>query len=256
MTHADPPRATGPLGFEFSSRRVTRFFVAAIALLTLLSVAEQYVIHQLGRADLEEYLIAFDVDAESNLPTWYASFTLLVASLLMGVFAAHARRNGLRDAGAWRALNVILAVLSVDEIAQLHEHLGRLHEAWHTSGLFYFAWVIPGTAAVLLAFAVFAPFLWRQPAPLRSRLLLAGVVYFVGALGVEALSGWRAETMGMNNMTHSLIATVEEDLEMTGVALLIVALVQHAERLGLELTLSGSVRNGASAGTATPRRAA
>jgi hypothetical protein len=35
--------------------------------------------------------------------------------------------------------------------------------------------------------------------------------------------------MGMNNMTHSLIATVEEVLELAGVAMFLVALLRHLE---------------------------
>ena len=223
-------------------RRVVRWFVFAIALLTVLSVAEQYVIHILGRADLEEYLIAVDLDAEGNIPTWYQSFTLLAASLLLAVVAAHTRARGGRYPGHWQVLSVILGILSMDELAQIHEHLGRLHEAWQTHGIFYFAWVIPGAIAALVSLGLFARFLWHLPAPIRTRFVLAGVIYFSGALGVEALGGWRAETMGMNNMTHSLIATGEEDLEMIGVATLIVALLRHMAVERMSLLISSADR--------------
>ena len=222
--------------------RVTRWFVVIITTLTILSVAEQYVIHQLGRADLEEYLIAFDLDAEGNIPTWYSSFALLAASILLGVIAAHTRRRKQPYAGHWQALCILIAVLSIDEIAQLHEHLGRLHETWKTHGLFYFAWVIPGGLAALTTGAVFLRLLLHLPAATRNRFIVAALVFCGGALGVEALGGWRAETMGMNNMTHSLIATVEEVLEMAGVAMLVIALLRHMAAAGMSVFVSAEPR--------------
>ncbi|MEQ1833879.1 MAG: hypothetical protein ABL977_12555 [Candidatus Eisenbacteria bacterium] len=226
---------TTPVFWGLTPARVTRGFVVVITLLTALSLAEQYVIHQLGRADLEEYLIAVDLDAEGNLPTWYSSMALLFAAVLLGTIAAQVRQRKQRWVRHWQALSVLLTAMSIDEIAQLHEHLGHLHELWKTHGIFYFAWVIPGAIAVLLTGLVFLRFLLHLPASTRNRFLLAAVVFCAGGLAVEAISGWRAETMGMNNMTASLIATVEEDLEMIGVAIAIVALLRHmaAERMSV-----------------------
>jgi hypothetical protein len=211
----------------WTPRRAAWWQASAIAILTVLSVAEQYVIHILDRADLEDYLITFDLDAESNLPTWYSSAMLFACAVLLARIAAVTRREGGRFAGHWRALSIVFAFLSLDEIARIHEHLGRLHEAWHTHGLFYFAWVIPGAIAVLVFAAIFARFVFHLPAPIRWRFVAAGAVFVGGALVVEALGGWRAETMGMNNMTHSLIATVEEVMELTGVAWFLVTLLRH-----------------------------
>ncbi len=237
MKLASSPDLT-PVFWGLTPARVARWFATVIFVLTVLSVGEQYVIHQMGRADLEEYLIAFDLDAEGNIPTWYSSMALLCASVLLGIIAGHLRRRKQRWAGHWRALGILLAVLSIDEIAQLHEHLGHLHEIWQTHGLFYFAWVIPGALAAVATGLVFLRFLLQLPAATRNRFVIAALVFCTGALGVEAVSGWRAETMGMNNMTASLIATVEEDLEMIGVAVLIVALLRHmaAERMSVFLS--------------------
>lgn len=229
---AKPMIALEPAGRSqpaWTPRRVAWWQAGVIAVLTALSVAEQYVIHVVGRDDLEDFLITFDLDAESNLPTWFASMSLLACAVLLGRIAARARATGARFAGHWRALAGIFAVLSLDEVARLHEHLGRLQALWDTHGPFYFAWVIPGATAVLVLAAVFARFLGQLPGATRARFIAAGAVFVTGALVVEAIGGWRAETMGMNNMTHSLIATVEEVLEMAGVAMFLVALLRHLE---------------------------
>lgn len=216
-------------GLSLSPRRVAWWLTGIIAVLTVLSVSEQYVIHIMDRADLEEYLIAFDLDAEANLPTWYSSLALFACAAVLAVIGWRTKQRGGRYVGHWRALSGIFMFLSLDELAQLHEHLGHLHEIWHTHGLFYFAWVIPGFFFVLLVGLAFLRFLAHLPAATRWRVVVAGLVYVTGALGVEALGGWRAETMGMNNMTHSLIATVEEVMEMAGVACFLVALLRYME---------------------------
>ena len=230
--------ASTPLPHRLTPSYVAMMLFLIIAILTVLSVAEQAVIHLMGRADLEEYLIAFDLDAEGNIPTWYSSFQLLAAAGLLFVIGMITRRRAEPFAGHWRALGWILTALSIDEIAQLHEHLGHLHESWHTHGILYFAWVVPGLAAVAVVGVLFLRFAYHLPSATRNRLVFAAIVYFVGALGVEALSGWRAETMGYNNMTHSLIATVEEVMELSGIAMVIVALLRHMQAHGMALTLS------------------
>ena len=60
--------AVSGVRFLISPRRIAWAFAAIITVITALSVAEQYVIHVLGRDDLEEFLIAVDVDAEANIP--------------------------------------------------------------------------------------------------------------------------------------------------------------------------------------------
>src|SRR5258706_2060445 len=118
--------AASGLLLTISPRRVARLLMAIITLLAIVSLAEQYVIHILGRADLEEFLIAVDVDAESNIPTWYQVVVLLGSGLLLGLNAARVRRAGGRFVGHWRGLAVLFVAMSIDELAQLHEHLGRL----------------------------------------------------------------------------------------------------------------------------------
>jgi len=237
-----PPQEPAPepahiARFTLSPRRVGQRLALTVALLALVSLAEQYVIHILGRADLEEFLIAVDVDAEANIPTWFSSVQLLACAALLGVIAARVRRDGGRYAGHWGWLSALFIALSIDELAQLHEHLGRLQSVWHTHGLFYFAWVIPAGVFVAALSVVYLRFLAHLPALTRRRFVIAGIVFVTGALVVEALGGWRAETMGMNNMTHSCIATVEEVMEMSGVTMFLVALMRHLAGEGADLTL-------------------
>jgi hypothetical protein len=216
------------------ARRAAKGLALAIGVLTVLSLAEQSVIHLLGMDHLEDLLIALDLDAEGNIPTWFASATLLAAAGLAAWIGSLTRARGGRDPGHWRALAALLAAASVDEVAKLHEHLGRLQPLLDTHGPVYFAWVIPGSLVTVGLVLLFARFHHRLPVRTRRGLALATALYFTGALVVEALGGWRAEIMGMNNMTHSLIATVEEVLELAGVAVLIVTLLEHRAALAAD----------------------
>jgi hypothetical protein len=207
------PTPVPAIRLVISPRWLARRLALISAVLTVVSLAEQYVIHILGRADLEEFLIAVDVDAEANIPTWYSAMTLLACAALLAVIAARVRDAGGRFVGHWRWLAILFVALSIDELAQLHEHLGRLQSVWHTHGIFYFAWVIPASFFAAAVGLAYLRFLGHLPALTRRRFILAAIVFVGGALGVEALSGWRAETMGMNNMTHSCIATVEEVMD-------------------------------------------
>jgi hypothetical protein len=224
------PAPSAAFTFRIEIVRVARWLAGVIAVLAIVSLAEQYVIHILGRADLEEYLIAVDVDAEANIPTWYSAAALFACSVLLAAITARVNRERGPFVDHWAWLSAIFGFLSIDELAQLHEHLGHLHEMWHTSGVFYFAWVIPAMVFVAAVGLAYAKFLAHLPPVTRRRFIVAAIIYVGGAVGVEALGGWRAETYGMNNMTHSCIATVEEVMEMTGVALFLVALLKVLSR--------------------------
>lgn len=67
------------------------------------------------------------------------------------------------------------------------------------------------------------------PASSTTRgLLLAAALYVGGAIGLEMASGYYISRTGMNhNLTVALLATVEEFLEMSGVVVLIHAILSH-----------------------------
>jgi len=94
-------------------------------------------------------------------------------------------------------------------------------------GIFYFAWVIPGIALVLVLGLFFLRFLLSLPATTRRRFLIAATLYLGGALGVELIGGQYAELHGFESFTYSMIATVEESLEMAGLILFIRALLKY-----------------------------
>ena len=61
--------------------------------------------------------------------------------------------------------------------------------------------------------------------------LLSAVLYVGGAAGVESLSQLYAGIAGKSTPLYVVLATLEEALEMAGIALLIYALLEHLRGL-------------------------
>jgi hypothetical protein len=161
---------------------------------------------------------------EANLPTWVSSSLLLVCALAAGAIALE-KPPWHRQ---WWGITAILGWMSLDEAAEIHEHLGGLIG---TNGIFYFDWVIPATAVVLALALIYLPFVRALEPRTRNRLLIAAAVYLGGALVMELPLGWWTELHGSEGLTYGLIDWVEESMEMLGASLALVALVAHRQEI-------------------------
>lgn len=129
-------------------------------------------------------------------------------------------------------LACVFAGLSIDEFAGIHELLNRpLRAALHTGGLLYFPWVLVGAGVALTMVAAFGRLVLAQPPPVRSPLIVAAALFLSGAIGVEMLAAPYYETVGKATLIHSLLVTLEEFLEMSGVAVFIYARCSISWRL-------------------------
>ncbi len=170
------------------------------------------------------------VDGEANIPAWFSASLLLCAALLLGGIASAHRRVGER-AVLWWLLSLLFVLLSLDEIAQLHElSIRPLREHFHASGFLYYPWIVPAGICASTLVIGYSGFLTALPGKTRWLFLIAGAIYVLGALGVEALSGRQASLHGEQTGLHHLIVTFEELLEMTGVAVFIYALLDYIGR--------------------------
>jgi len=179
----------------------------------------------------KSYIRLFYVDWEANIPTWYQASTLLFCSIILATIARGKRAGRDPYVSHWAALGSICLAFSIDEEAIIHEMaIKPLRQAFHMGGLLYFAWVVPGGAAVLLFALAYLRFLWSLPSRTRFLFLVGGVIYVGGAIGVEAAGGLWAEHHGEDNFVYMSLATIEELLEMVGVVVFIHALVDYVGR--------------------------
>lgn len=206
--------------------RLAAALVGGAALLVALSLATRYAAY---RADVtapgsqpaaawHSVMKLFDVNSESNLPTWYSASLLLAAAVGTGLVAVLVARAGGRDAGRWWLLAGILALLSLDEASALHERLGGpAEDLLGSTGVGPFVWVLPAGVLALVAGLSFLGFLGRLPAPVRRHLLGAGALFLTGAVLLEAVSGLVLEAAG-DRAAYLLVTAAEEGTEMAAAA--------------------------------------
>ena len=207
---------------------ITRVLGLVAFLLVLASTGGQLTAYLTGR--IFGLVALFYVDAEQNIPTFFSTFLLLFAALLLAVITVLKRNQMASHVSHWAILSFGFLLMAADEAVSLHEKLEKptrklLGDA--SLGIFYFAWVIPGIALILVLTLLFVRFLLGLPAKTRLAFLTAAILYLGGSIGVELIEGAYAELHGTQNLTFSMIATVEESLEMAGLIIFIWALLVY-----------------------------
>jgi hypothetical protein len=175
----------------------------------------------------EALLPTLSLSYEANVPTWFASSLLLSCAIAAANIAANVvALPTCSRPRSWWLVATAFGWASLDEAAELHEHLGGL---FGTGGVLYFDWVV-SAAVVLLALAMLLwPWLRDLPRTTRWRLLLAGCVYFGGALVLELPLGWWTERYGADTLGYAMIDWVEETMELAGAILMLRALLLHRD---------------------------
>jgi predicted permease len=178
----------------------------------------------------------FNLNEEANVPALFSTLLLFFAASLLALITVTARRHKAADVSKWMVLTCVLVIATIDEAVSLHEDLGGVVRGLQGEGpygVFYWGWVIPGIAVVIVLAAFFSRFLWRLPKRTRLAFLAAAMIYAGGALGLELVGGYYAEVRGTADLAVRLIGDVEEALEMAGVIVFIQALLEYiADRYG------------------------
>lgn len=225
---------------------------AAVLLLSVASLVAQFLMYVWGREGVLAFLPVFNVGEDANIPTWYSSFTLLACSVLLGVIAMAKRAHRERYALHWAFLCVLFLLMSVDEVATIHEHMGPVFNSLlesvgiTTGGIFYFTWVIPGAVFVVVVGLAYVRFLAALPRRTAFLFVVAGALFVVGALGFEMLSARLISLYGVENweqmpgtlkMVVAVETAIEEALEMLGVVVFIYALMSYVSSYVREVTM-------------------
>jgi len=213
---------------EIAPKRITRSLVCVVLGLVCASLVVKTLQLVYGLPHMRALVSTFYVDLESNVPTWYSAFALLLASALLGViaYAKHHQRDAYRR--HWMVLAGLFFGLSVDEVAMFHElPILPLRAALNAKGILYYTWVVPGMVAVAVLGVGFATFLKSLPSRTRLFFVLAGCLYVGGAIGIEMLSGHIAYGHGEETLGYMLVVTLEELMEMLGVVVFIHALLEY-----------------------------
>ncbi|MGH6608690.1 MAG: hypothetical protein ACRECQ_00385, partial [Burkholderiaceae bacterium] len=199
-----------------------------VAFLLVAHVVTQLGFHLLEYDTQLGLLRLFDLNQENNVPTWYASATLLVCSSLLAYIGLSKRRATGAYAAHWLGLSGIFLLLSLDEVASLHELSGvLLHARFQTTGYLLYAWVIPGAIFVCAVLLIYYRFLWSLPSRTRMMFLLAGALFVGGALGLDLPEGNYHSMYGNQTLVFSTMVLVEEGMEMAAIVVFLYALLSY-----------------------------
>lgn len=170
----------------------------------------------------------FDLDTERNLPTLVEVALMLAAAGLLAAAALRARTAADGTAAGWWILAASFVLLAVDEAWSFHERLVAPSDGLLRAALPRFlslSWVVPGMVGAAAVLVVLLRFLLRLPRMLAGRLLVAGMVFLGGAIGMEIAGTAYMLRPHPSMLVFSMLTTLEESMEMSGVILLIRALL-------------------------------
>ena len=120
--------------------------------------------------------------------------------------------------------------MAFDEGTEIHEMMSGVMEQWVTpKGYLRWLWVLPYGFAVLIIATLYLNFLMRLASATRFRFILAALIFLGGAIGFEMLSAQERDLIVGRNYTvlYCVLYSLEEFLEMVGVAVFIYALLKH-----------------------------
>ena len=124
------------------------------------------------------------------MPTWFSSIMLASCAVLLALIVLAKRATGDQWLRHWSALSAIFLLMSLDEIASIHERTIRpLHNLFELHPVFTNAWVLIALPLLIVLSLLYARFLLNLPRRARWLFLLSGVIYIGGVVGLEVCSG-------------------------------------------------------------------
>lgn len=178
----------------------------------------------------ENFRRLFEFDQEQSISTWYAGGLLLIASFIIAIIAQDHVRRKRPFARHWFYLSLCFTLMSLDEVAGLHEQLIQLRTVFNTSGFFLFAWVIPGLIVVFLFAVAYFRFVLNLPKETRFMFVFSLGMFVFGAVGMEMINGAFLSYVDPESpIPYLLLTTLEETLEKVGMVLFIGAMLHYLQ---------------------------
>lgn len=216
MRTDDPGPSSFPLGQAIAAwadpaRELARAALAALAAINILNAWVLLTDPADGR---RSWLLA---DGELNPMTWFSVSATMAAALMAYVCAC---ADAPHRQTFWLLSSAVLVLLGFDDATALHERVGggiSSRPGWHDLG---HLWVIPWVLGAIAVLGV----LWRArprlPRLVKSELAVGGLLFVAAAGGLEVVAAY------VSGQTH-LLTTVEENLEVVGILVVVRAMWRH-----------------------------
>lgn len=233
---------------RFNAALVAKCFAIFIPCLVVFGAIANYAVFNLAPHPdhpIADVLKRFDLGHEPSIPAFYSASVMLASAAFLVFLGWHDRSADLSRRRYWFALSLLFLGLAIDESVMFHEMGTAAMDRMNLGGAFYFSWIIPGAIFAMIVGGFFSRFLMTLNKRTRSLLILSGVVFLSGAIGMEFIAGLifqeaASEEEAMRSVSHVIVQAVEEGLEMTGVAIFLCALIDYADISGLRIVLGGS----------------
>lgn len=166
---------------------------------------------------------------EGALHSWLGSLLLGGCGLVLAlVTLTSGHDNPFRR--HWTVLAAGFFYLSADETIALHEPFAVVARTVFGASSPSQLWALVGAPAAVVVAMAYRPFLAHLPTTFRRRFLAAGAIYLGGAIGMELMGGLYEAAVG-GDLVYLLLAVTEETLELAGVGLFLVALLDYLAAL-------------------------
>ena len=200
----------------------TRFLLMVVVGLSALSLLSQFFkngvdVRFTGLPTFERW---FYVDREMGIPAWLSSILLFLCAERLWLLASASRANGDQSHRRWRLLSVAFVYLSIDELTEIHEQvINPIRESLQLTGPLTFAWVVLAIPLVIIFGLFYLRLVFALPAANRWAIIMSGVIYVGGTVGVEMIGSALFSSLGTEDFLYAIAAGVEEGLEMVGLVL-------------------------------------
>ena len=185
----------------------------------------------------------FNLDVEKNVPSIYSALLLASSGLLLILIAIKTSRLKKKFAAHWLFLGIVFIFLAADEFFAIHEALVEpIRESLNTSGLLYFAWIIPYAIFIIILFLAYLKFLKSLPKDIFVKFIASGSLYIFGGIIIESFGGRYIESRSWqkDDIWFAMI-TFEEMFEIIGISLFLYTLLIYVQRY-LKLSSKRSIK--------------
>ncbi|MCK6211798.1 hypothetical protein KZX45_14710 [Georgenia sp. EYE_87] len=189
-----------------------------------------------------------NVGVEGNVPSWWSVAMLVAGGAAFLAAGWLSRATGHGRVLTWWSVGAILVLFALDEGTMLHEKLYEPAQRFASTDDIPFVWLVLGVPLAVAVVAVFLLLARGLPRSTRQLLAVGIVVFFAGAVGLEAVASFMHTRGAGQSAALVAIYHAEELLEMLGAALIAVAPLRavHTRRLegGLLLDMAPAHADG------------
>ncbi|WP_137681751.1 hypothetical protein [Aurantiacibacter suaedae] len=228
---------------EVSPKAVARYLFASLGALVVLGTAADLWLATYPGPVTQEVLHRFSLVRDLSIPSWASSIVMLTCAIALSLTAWSESRTGSPFARGWWIISFAFFALSLDEIVMVHELSGIILQraapgVEELGGIFHYSWVL--IAIPVVAFFAAIMFRWFLVLGRRTQMqfLLSGAIFLSGAIGLEMAGAALDAATSENGMTYFMLTSIEESLELLGISLFLLAILERFSEKGISLQMS------------------